>query len=135
VQNVVDDVKDIILVVEDDDAYRYVLTRELRASGLDVFDFRLASQALDHLDRDPAIRKALIDCQPPANEITGLRFAHLMRRRNSRARIVLMTGHPDYLEMDEARQFGGVLLKMADASVMAATVRERLGFGAAPPGT
>src|SRR5664279_2227592 len=86
-----------LILVEDDDSYRYVLARELRACGLEVFDFRLALEALDRLDQDPAIRLAVIDLRMPTNTLTGFAFARMMRYRDQEATVVLMTAEPDYL--------------------------------------
>jgi ActR/RegA family two-component response regulator len=127
--------KNWVILVEDDDAYRYVLARELRACGkLDVIDVRLAMEALDHLDRDPTIRKAVVDLHMPPHTLTGLALARMMRHRNREARVVLMTAHPDYLAIDEAKLFGGVLFKKSDVAALVANIHDRLGHGAASPG-
>jgi ActR/RegA family two-component response regulator len=123
-----------VILVEDDDAYRYVLAREMRVYGkLEVIDVRLAMEALDYLDRDPTIRKAVIDLHMPTRTLTGLALARMMRHRNQEARVVLMTGHPDYLAIDEAKQFGGVLFKRTDMAALVADIHDRLGHGAASP--
>jgi ActR/RegA family two-component response regulator len=124
-----------VILVEDDDAYRYVLARELKAPGVEVLDVRLALDALDHLDRDPDIKLAVVDLRMPANTLTGLAFARMMRYRDRDARVVLMTAHPDYLVLPEAEPFGAVLLKTADTSTMAAGIHERLGLRADPSPT
>jgi ActR/RegA family two-component response regulator len=78
-----------VIIVEDDDAYRYALVREFRAYGkLEVIDVRLAIEALGHLDRDPTIRKAVVDLRMPANTLTGLAFARMMLHRNHEACVV-----------------------------------------------
>jgi ActR/RegA family two-component response regulator len=129
------DAKKRVILVEDDDAYRYVLTRELHAHGkLEVIDVQFALDALDHLDRDPTIRKAVIDLHMPGRTLSGLALARMMLHRNREARVVLITGRPDYLEIEEAKLFGGVLFKTPDAAALAAEIHERLGHGASSPG-
>lgn len=121
------DAKKRVILVEDDNAYRYVLAREIEAAGkLEVIGYQLAIDALDHLDRDPTIRKAIVDLHMPAGTLTGLALARMMRHRDREARVVLITAHPDYLEMEEAQPFGGVLFKTHDTRALTGVIQERL---------
>lgn len=117
-----------MILVEDDDAYRYVLARELQAPGVEILDVRLALDALDHLDRDPHIKLAVVDLRMPSNTLTGLAFARMMRHRDRDARVVLITAHPDYLEIPEAAPFGDILFKTADTTALATGIHARLGL-------
>jgi ActR/RegA family two-component response regulator len=127
------EVRNQVLLIEDDDAYRYVLARELRARGnVEVIEVRLATDAVGHLDRDPTIGKAVVDIHMPMNTLTGLAFARMMQHRNREARIVLMTGDPDCLDIEEAKRFGAVLFKEADAGALISGIHLRLGLATAP---
>jgi DNA-binding NtrC family response regulator len=124
-----------LILVEAYGAYRYVLAQELRASGIEVIDFRWPRDALAYLDRDPGIQLAVIDLRRQINTRPGLAFALMMRRRDCKARIALMSAHPDYLELPEAAPFGEILLKLHRMSVMVARIRQHLGLDASSPGT
>ena len=76
------------------------------------------------------VRKAVVDLHMPTGTLTGLALARMMRHRNREARVVLITAHPDYLEMEETRSFGGVLFKTEDARALTGDIHERLGHGA-----
>ena len=116
-----------VLLVEDDDAYRYVLSRELQDStGMEVIAFKLALDALNHIEGDPSIKKAVVDLRMPENTLTGLGFARMMRYRCREARVVLLTGHSDYLGLDEAEPFGGVLFKESDVRNVVGKIHQRL---------
>jgi DNA-binding NtrC family response regulator len=121
-----------VILVEDDEAYRRVLAQGLHANGMiEVIDVRLAMDALDHLDRDPTIRKAVVNLRMPANTLTGLAFARMMRHRNSEALVILISDQLNYLAIEEAEPFGGILFKKPDAAALAADIHNRLVHGAA----
>jgi ActR/RegA family two-component response regulator len=115
-----------LLLVERDDAYRYVLTRQLRSSGFDVIDVRLALDGIFHLCRDPGLRLAVIDL--PVHTRAGLVFAFMLLTRHPDGRVALMTTNADPADTPEAAAFGGALLKSPDMPAMAAGIQERLGF-------
>jgi ActR/RegA family two-component response regulator len=114
-----------VLLVEDDDGYRYVLARELRAMGFDVLEFRTAMEALDCLDRDPTLRQAVVDLRMPACTLTGMGFARMMRYRNREAKVVLMTGVPEHLDINDEDGFGTVLYKDSDTGAVASRICQR----------
>lgn len=98
-----------MILIERDDAYRYVLARALRGVRFEVSTFRRTTLALEHLEQSPD---------------DGLGFARMMRHRNSDARIALISADPhDTVETDA---FGGVLKKTADCVEMALMIRKRL---------
>jgi hypothetical protein len=52
-----------------------------------------------------------------------------MQHRNHNARVVLITAHPEYRDLEEAAPFGGVLFKVQDAGALVTGLHERLGLG------
>jgi CheY-like chemotaxis protein len=122
-----------VILVEDDDAYRYVLARELRNCGLEVREFRMALEALEYLDGNPGIRLAVVDLRMPPNTLTGFALARMMRHRDRDACVVLMTALREYLDIPEAEPFGEILFKIPDAVAMAELIAARLGFPSTRP--
>jgi DNA-binding response OmpR family regulator len=115
-----------LLLLEDDDAYRYVLARELRIAGFAVFEAKLAMEALEIIEGSPAIRMAVVDMGMPTGTLNGFAFARMMQYRNPGARVVMMTARVDYFDVPEVEMFGEPLLKVSDGSAMAARITARL---------
>jgi hypothetical protein len=111
--------------------------RELQAHGLDVINVAWGLNALECLDRDPGIQFALVDLRKQAGARPGLAFALMMHSRNRKARIALMSTHPERLEFPEAAPFGKIRLKVPSMSSMTESFQdfqEQLRFGAASQG-
>jgi DNA-binding NtrC family response regulator len=118
--------KQRVLLVEDVDAYRYLLARELGSLGYEVIAFQLAMEALNHIDLDPDIKLAVLDIRMPANTLTGLALARMMRYRDMGGNVILMTSHSGLVDLPETEPFGVVLLKTHDITALALAIHERL---------
>lgn len=84
-----------VLLVDDDDLYREVLGERLRADGLAILEAPDLASARAQIDRRLSV--VVLDQQLPDGH--GLTLAQALRDRGSRARIIIVTGHP---EVDDA---------------------------------
>jgi CheY-like chemotaxis protein len=121
-----------MLLIEEDEAYRYALARELRTSGLDVVEFGLAIDALDFFERNAGITMAAVSVGIPGGALTGLGLARTMRHRSRDAHVVLITALDEYLQAPVGELFGEVLLKVPDVSILAGRIQTRLGVRSDP---
>jgi len=83
-----------ILVVEDDDALRYALSRELEAAGYDVEQARDYRNALDVLETGGKRAAVLVvDLLLPG--LNGFALARMARMRDRDIKIIHLTGADD----------------------------------------
>jgi PAS domain S-box-containing protein len=85
-----------ILLVEDDDQVRGLVTRILRKEGYQVIEARRPSEAL-RLEAElvPALDLVLTDLVMP--EMNGRQLAERLRARRPQARVLYMSGYTDHL--------------------------------------
>jgi len=89
-----------ILVVEDDDALRYALSRELEAAGYDVEQARDYRNALDVLETGgKRVAVLVVDLLLPG--LNGFALARMARMRDRDIKIIHLTGADD-IPMHEA---------------------------------
>ena len=84
-------VNPIVLLVEDDDALRRVLTRLIEAVGLDVMEAANADEAIERLEHNAGIRIVFTDVDMPG-AMNGLRLANAVRGRWPPMKIVIGSG-------------------------------------------
>lgn len=84
-----------IIVVEDDEAYRYVLEKQLGMAGYHVLPFENGLPALDYLDHGGAADAMVTDLQLPEGSPNGLALALMVRRRRPNLPTVMTTGFND----------------------------------------
>lgn len=82
---------DRLLVVEDDGLIRMDLVDMLVDAGYQVLEAANADQALDVLEREPAISALLTDIDMPGS-INGLRLAHRVKEQRPHCKIVVISG-------------------------------------------
>lgn len=80
----------IILVVEDEDLVREMITEELRDSGYDVLDAACADEALLVFEREP-VSILFTDIRMPG-KLDGWALAEEAHRRNPAIRVIYTTG-------------------------------------------
>lgn len=81
-----------ILLADDDEGLRTVLSRLLRCQGYEVRTVACAAEALAACKRRGPYHMLLTDVRLP--EITGLELAHRVRKLFPEAGVVAMSGHP-----------------------------------------
>ena len=84
-----------IIVVEDDEAYRYVLEKQLGLAGYHVLPFESGVPALDYLDGGGSADAMVTDLQLPQGTPNGLALALMVRRRRPNLPTVMTTGFND----------------------------------------
>ena len=106
--------KDLILVVDDDEALRAQLERAFSARGLRVMTAGNFGEVANCLDRDlPDL--AVIDLKMPRK--SGLEVLQLLRDRSPATRAIVLTGYGSIANAVEAVRLGAVdyVTKPADA--------------------
>ncbi len=79
-----------ILLVDDDSAFRHVMSNELRRLGFDVATSASGEEAMAHLERqEPEI--ALLDLRLPGMD--GLATLKAIRARRPSVEVIMLTGH------------------------------------------
>ena len=110
-----------ILVVEDDDAFSYALTRILAGEGYNVVSVHDYRDALQILEDGGAVHLLLTDLQLPG--VNGFALARMARMRHHDLKVVYVTGCDEF-PVSEAQ--GPVLRKPVDQDTLIRTIRETL---------
>jgi CheY-like chemotaxis protein len=82
-----------VLLIEDDEAYRYSLARQLRAAGFDVVDMADSMEALTWLDAKPKLDLLIVDVRLPPETPHGFSFARMARQRQPRLSVLFITAY------------------------------------------
>ncbi len=84
--------RDVILVVDDQQAVLVITATMLRRSGYEVMEASGGQQALRTLESRPEITVLLTDCDMPI--VSGAELARTVRQRWPHIKIVAMSGQP-----------------------------------------
>jgi signal transduction histidine kinase/CheY-like chemotaxis protein len=95
-----------ILLVDDNDGVRRVLTDHLQTAGCDVISVGSASEALQVLERGNPIALLVSDVSMPY--VSGVELAERARFRQPGLPILLVSGYADELEGESAQRVAGV---------------------------
>ena len=129
-----------ILIVDDDDAFRFAVGKALRRHRFEVVEAASGEEALPHLTGGEPPDAALLDLR-----MKGMDGLEVLRRRGgSPTRIIVLTGHGTVQAAVEAMQLGAFsfLEKPVDAEQLGPLLRQaveetrrtrREGSDAAPP--
>jgi CheY-like chemotaxis protein len=98
-----------LLLVEDDDAFRYAAARHLTAAGFKVVAVMTTMKALAEVDSGRHIDAFIVDVAMPSGNPHGVAFSLMMRHRLPATPILLTTAFPDILRDDNLP--GKVLVK------------------------
>ena len=111
-----------ILVIDDDQAFRFAIKKALRRVRFDVIEAASGEEALPHLTATEPPDAALLDLRMKG--IDGLEV--LRRRGGSPTRVVVLTGHGSVQAAVEAMQLGAFsfLEKPVDADVLEPLLRQ-----------
>ena len=91
----------MILLVDDDDDVRRTSADMLAELGYDVVQASSGQQALDALDREPALEVMVTDIRMPG--MSGIELSDLAHGRRSDLKIILMSGY--FLPQSIRRRF------------------------------
>ncbi len=119
--------KGSVLLIDDDNSFRFAMGKALRRLGFTVEQAESAEAALAHLTRDSAPDVALLDLR--MGGMGGLEL--LKRRRTSRTRFIVLTGHGTVQAAVQAMQLGAFsfLEKPVDAEVLAPLLSQAIADG------
>jgi CheY-like chemotaxis protein len=87
-----------LLLVEDDDAFRYAASRYLNWAGFRVVAVRTTMEALREMDFGLRIDALVTDVSMPTGNPHGVSFALMAHRRIPATPILFMTAFPDLIE-------------------------------------
>lgn len=86
-----------ILVVEDDEPYRYTLVRTLTHAGYEVSAFGDYRGALTELDTSRQVDLLVTDIRLPEKTPHGISLALMARTRRPRLPVVFLTAYSEYV--------------------------------------
>jgi CheY-like chemotaxis protein len=109
-----------VLVVDDDDAYRYATVRMLADAGFDVVEAPDYRQALDILDDKKPLALLVMDIVIPV--VNGFALTRMARMRHRDLKVIYVSAFD--VPTDEA--IGPVLRKPVDSDVLMAEVRKAI---------
>jgi len=122
-----------ILVVDDDDYVREVVTALLEHEGYRVLAAASAEEALRLLDGDPAVRLLFTDIAMPGG-MDGFALAHEAKRRRPQLRVIYTSGYVRSLPVTQQRPgHGPFVQKPWRPENLKAIVRSMLGGTSPPP--
>jgi DNA-binding response OmpR family regulator len=103
----------IVLIVDDEDGFRSVLTRRLQARGIQAFGVARGEEALEML-QTLSIDVVLLDIKMPG--MSGVDVLRQMREQGCKAEVIVLSGHVFLDAAVEIMDFGvnDYLLKPCD---------------------
>lgn len=115
-----------ILLIEDDEAFRYAAAKHLSQAGYAVIEAATTNLALDELDLRGSIDLAVIDVQMPLGAPHGFAFGRMAKARRPDLPMIFITAFSEILEA-EGNPPGAVLLKPINLNELTARIEARLG--------
>ena len=112
-----------ILLIEDDTALAYALSRSLVHAGHDVTTALDGMSALQTLETNKDIDLVLTDLIMPAGHPHGLALARMARQKRPQLPIIFMTGHVELLNVSDGDQ---ILLKPVSLPLVLDEIAETL---------
>ena len=86
-----------VLIMEDDEAYSYALSRALTAAGRTPVLCSNWSEYLHRIESDPTVRSAVLDIRLPPGSPNGVALARMTRNKRPGVKLVVVSSHPDLL--------------------------------------
>jgi DNA-binding NtrC family response regulator len=110
-----------ILLVDDDEAFGFAVSRRLKAAGHEVVTVRSSMKALDVLDAGSHVDIMLADIVLAKGEPNGISLARMARLKRPRIKTALITGYRD-IAGDESTLPGPLFYKPLDLDEFADAV-------------
>jgi DNA-binding NtrC family response regulator len=114
-----------VMIVEDDEAFGYVLERQLLDAGHKVTRFLDWNGVLESLEAGDEIDVLVTDLRLPQGTPNGVSLAMMAKARRSKLKIVYMTAFEDVASTVRST-FPAVILKTEDAGNVVEAVRAAL---------
>lgn len=86
-----------VLIMEDDEAYGYALSRALTKAGRTPVLCSSWSEYLQRIESDPMVRSAVIDIRLPAGSPNGVALARMTRNKRPGVKVVVVSSDPALL--------------------------------------
>jgi CheY-like chemotaxis protein len=109
-----------VLVVDDDDAYRYATVKTLIEAGLDVVEAPDYRQALDILDDKQPLALLVMDVVIPV--VNGFALARMARMRHHNLKVIYVSA----FDVPTTEAIGAVLRKPVTGDALMVEVRKAL---------
>jgi DNA-binding NtrC family response regulator len=103
-----------VVIVEDDDAYGYVIEKHVSAAGHEVSRYPDWSGVLESLEAGAKADLLVVDLQLPAGTPNGLSLGRMAMHTRPKLRVIYMTAHIDLAEA-AADQRTTVIVKSDEA--------------------
>jgi CheY-like chemotaxis protein len=116
-----------ILLIEDDEIFRYAACRYLRAKGYTVVEVSSSMDALKILDKGGGIDIVVADIALQPNEPHGFALARMIRHKHPDIRIMFVTGHLDILKIEPALEGEVIVYKPVELTELSSKIGELLG--------
>jgi len=110
-----------VLLVDDDEGFRYATAKALRNTGFEVMDVPDYRGALEALESNRSVDVLVTDILMP-DRIHGFALARMARMRRPNLKVIYLTAY--HLPIDEA--VGTVLRKPVTDTVLADEIRRAL---------
>jgi CheY-like chemotaxis protein len=82
-----------VLLIEDDEAYRYSLAKQLQGAGFDVVDMPDSLCALTWLDTEPTLDLLIADIRLPKDTPHGYALARMARLKQPKLPVLFITAY------------------------------------------
>jgi CheY-like chemotaxis protein len=120
-----------LMVVEDDEAFAYVVERDLHAAGHHVTLFPDWHGVLELLEGEAVIDLLVTDLRLPPGTPNGVSLGNMARARRPLIKVVYMTAFPDVM-VETQDILPNIVLKGSDARALVLAVEAALRPTAAP---
>ncbi len=114
-----------ILLVEDDESFRYAVERQLVIAGYTVIARSGGTAALDEIELKQPVDLMLADIRLGPGKLHGIALASMARWRRPEIGILLMTGYPEMMIAAEGTAYR-TIMKPADLSLLVDEVKAAL---------
>ncbi len=117
------DIRDLVLLVDDDFSVRKMHAKVLSRAGFDVQTAPSAAEALSSIERGLRVGAIVTDLHMPGMD--GLAFMRAVRKVDDDVPVVIVTGYPSFESAVRVIEYGGFryLTKPAQAQELVSTVR------------
>ncbi len=115
-----------ILVIDDDESFRFILAQKLAQSGYSITTAANGAHGIQILQAGKTFKLILCDLKMPVQG--GLEFVRVLRDQNILTPVIIMTGYPDREKIIAAARSGvtEVLLKPIKSSDLIRVIRQKL---------
>ena len=114
-----------ILFVEDDEAYRYAISKLLEVAGFRVVPAADFTKAL-HVVEQEEVDLLLTDVRMPIGQPHGFALARMARQRRSALPVIYLTGVRDVPQPERDAALGKILYKPIEPETLIAEIRDEL---------